>query len=176
MPFPEFPLLFSPIVMIRGSGISLHQGSSWSNLPIKKLSSIKVLSHCCMPLLPFPLLVPFGRIYGILICPPKLKHFWRKACVNALASKYNHWKRNCSLDPLWPRCIREIETVEHVIFRYSFVLKVWKSFPEATSVISSNIVSVVQWSNEWIDSKRFLISLAVCGGWFLWKACNLLVF
>lgn len=74
-----------------------------------------------------------------LSIPPKFKHFWWKVCVNVIASKENLWRGDYALDPFYPRCNKEIESIEHIVFRCSYAKKVWSSFPEASELVAGNI-------------------------------------
>lgn len=115
--------------------------------------------------------------------PPKLKFFLGgdRVCSNALASKENIWLRKCGSSPLCPRCLLEVETVEHILFRCPFS-QVWALLPDIDSSCFPLIVSAVRWFNELVD--KVLESsvedpvitsiLMVC--WFIWKARNSLIF
>ena len=99
-----------------------------------------------------------------VVVPPKLRHFWWKVCVNAIASKENLWRRNCGSDPTCPRCKKEIESVEHIVFRCSFISSVWGEFLKIDSSLFGNDYSALKWTDELISNggQFFYLIISIC--------------
>lgn len=90
------------------------------------------------------------KIWNLKI-PPKVKHFWWRACRNMLATKENLFKRKCSWLPCCPVCNKEVESIEHIIFQCKKVNYVWNicKMPE---VFKWDVSSILQWTNEAMES------------------------
>lgn len=116
-------------------------------------------------------------------CRPKLKHFWWRVCAKQpLASKENFWRRKCCSGRICPRCKVEIGSIEHIVFRCEFALKVWNYFPEVDSSLFSNVSSALVWSNEIFSNAtsssmgvNYFSRIAIVG-WSSWKARNVPLF
>ncbi|KAG5546642.1 hypothetical protein RHGRI_018725 [Rhododendron griersonianum] len=50
--------------------------------------------------------------------PPRVKHFLWRAIRNALATKENLFSRKCARNPLCDYCGTEVESIEHIFFRF----------------------------------------------------------
>ncbi|XP_028111659.1 uncharacterized protein LOC114309966 [Camellia sinensis] len=59
--------------------------------------------------------------------PSKIRHFWWRACNNALVTKAGLYKRKCSASMLCPICQSEIEIVEHLLFDCPWTKAVWSA-------------------------------------------------
>lgn len=58
----------------------------------------------------------FWKFVWNLNIPPKVKHFWWRACRNALATKENLHKRKCARNPICPLCCNSVESIEQLLF------------------------------------------------------------
>lgn len=56
---------------------------------------------------------------------PKVRHFIWRIVRNWLASKENLFRKQCSPTPMCPICEKEVETIEHILFRCSWAVAVW---------------------------------------------------
>lgn len=110
--------------------------------------------------------------------PPKLKHFWWKACCNLLATKENLHRRKCSPSPMCSICCKEAESVEHLIFRCSWTKAVWFGSNLSYKVDTLAIPSVMKWTisvMEHFNSALYchdILSRCIFLAWHVWKARN----
>ncbi|KAF7140294.1 hypothetical protein RHSIM_Rhsim06G0103400 [Rhododendron simsii] len=124
----------------------------------------------------------FWNFLWNLKIPPKLKHFWWRACRNKLATKENLVQRKCAISPICQRCGKAIESSEHILFLCKWARKVFFASPLAGVFFPNEIGSVLAWSlklKEEIDKGNlepdiFTKTVFLC--WFIWKARNDLVF
>ncbi|GJU47294.1 RNA-directed DNA polymerase, eukaryota, reverse transcriptase zinc-binding domain protein [Tanacetum coccineum] len=112
---------------------------------------------------------------------PKIRMYWWKACLNALATYENLSRRGCYCLLICPICYTEIETVEHVLFKCSWTKVVWfgSSLGLRLDNISGPIVSRIQQLLDMVPSNseriKFHTSLANIA-WQIWKSRNAYVF
>ncbi|KAG5556480.1 hypothetical protein RHGRI_006924 [Rhododendron griersonianum] len=124
----------------------------------------------------------FWNFMWNLNIPPKLKHFWWRACRNKLATKENLVQRKCATSPICQRCGKAIESGEHILFLCKWARKVFFASPIAGVFFPNEIGSIMAWSlrmKEEIDNGNlepvfFAKAIFLC--WFIWKARNDLVF
>lgn len=114
--------------------------------------------------------------------PPKLKHFWWKACCDLLATKENLHKRKCQTSPLCSICSKESESIEHVLFRCDWTAVSWFGSNLNYLVDPKSIPSVMKWTisiMENFDSAKDShesVSMCIFLAWQIWKARNGWVF
>jgi len=114
--------------------------------------------------------------------PPKLRHFWWKACCNLLATKENLHRRKCSPSPLCTICNQEKESTEHLFFRCGWTLATWFGNNLTYKVDTEAISSVMKWTIAIMESLnsakegRDLMSRCVSLCWQIWKARHEWVF
>lgn len=113
--------------------------------------------------------------------PPKVKHFWWRACKNAVATKENLYRRKWSRDPICPLCNKDVETIQHLLFRCPKIGSVWE-LCNLTEVYMRDTNSLLRWTNEVVgDTEKtaglthFLSRVAMLG-WSIWKARNEKIF
>lgn len=124
----------------------------------------------------------FWKFIWNLSVPPKLKHFWWKACCNLLATKENLHRRKCNPSPMCPICSREPESIEHLLFKCDWTIAAWFGSCLTYKVDTLAISSVMKWTiaimdhfNSTIDCHNFM-SQCVCLAWHIWKMRNDWVF
>lgn len=114
--------------------------------------------------------------------PPKLKHFWWKACGNYLATKENLHRRKWNPSPSCPICKNYVESIEHILFGCKWTEAVWFGCNLTYKVDSLTISSVMKWTisiMENLDSafdSSEILSKCVCVAWQIWKSRNDWVF
>ena len=57
--------------------------------------------------------------------PTKVKNIIWRACGNYVATNYNLWKRKVKQSPLCLICMKEEETVEHIMLQCEWVKSIW---------------------------------------------------
>lgn len=72
----------------------------------------------------FPRYEFWKQVWNIEVMP-KIKTFWWRVCSNALATRENLFKRNCSTSSLCQICNSQVETVEHLLFECPWTKPVW---------------------------------------------------
>lgn len=75
-----------------------------------------------------------------LHCSPKVKMFWCRTCQNALASGENIKIRLKSFSSACPICFKELESVEHILFRCSWTREVWGRCHAQDRIPSDSVV------------------------------------
>ncbi|KAI8024045.1 hypothetical protein LOK49_LG03G01676 [Camellia lanceoleosa] len=114
--------------------------------------------------------------------PPKLRHFWWRACNNLLASKVNLYRRRCATEALCPICHKESESVEHLLCGCAWTRAVWFGNSLSIPLVEGSIASIQQWTcevykaiadkHDRVDYVCKMIWLA----WHIWKSRNNYVF
>ncbi|CAL5418073.1 unnamed protein product [Camellia sinensis] len=122
------------------------------------------------------------KIIWRLETPPKIRHFWWKACHNLLATKAGLFRRKCGTSAVCPICLSASETVEHLLFDCSWSKAVWFGSSLNLRIDLGSIPNVSQWTSDIIsqasslsDAKASLSKIATVG-WFIWKSRNEFVF
>ncbi|XP_058189247.1 uncharacterized protein LOC131306836 [Rhododendron vialii] len=114
--------------------------------------------------------------------PPKLRHFWWKACCNFLATKQNLHRKRCNPSLVCPICLRDPESVEHLFFQCDWTNAVWFGSSLNYKVESLAISSVMNWIVPVMDHLDSAIDGPACMGkiiflaWQIWKSRNDCVF
>ncbi|CAN1760240.1 Putative ribonuclease H protein At1g65750 [Linum perenne] len=111
-----------------------------------------------------------------LSMPPKLIFFVWRVLKNALATKRNLFRRNCSPSPRCPLCNAVEETSEHLFFGCPLSVRFWeRAMPNLRR--PSEGTTVMQWFQELmtsslasqVDKVGFIL-------WSIWKNRNAEVF
>ncbi|GMP82024.1 hypothetical protein CsSME_00036510 [Camellia sinensis var. sinensis] len=88
----------------------------------------KVLSSSSPPDQPsssFLLPPNFWKHIWTLQVPQKIRHFWWRFCKNLLATKVNLSKCRCAASNMCSVCLKEEESVEHLLFDCGWTKAVW---------------------------------------------------
>lgn len=85
-------------------------------------------------------------------CPPKLKHFWWRCCQYATYSWDNLIIRKCIQSLFCSIWNLEVETIEHILCRCSWVRDVWKACNLKSVTSSPSTTSLLSWFSYWLDS------------------------
>lgn len=96
----------------------------------------------------------YGKLCGVCMkVVNKVKSFWWRASNNIPATKENLLKRRCNSSNLCPICEKEVETVEHTLFFYSWVRPVWFGCNiQVLGDLGGRNASTVKWASEMVDS------------------------
>lgn len=105
--------------------------------------------------------------------PPKIQHFFWRACTGALATKSNLCKRRCGHEVLCSICLQEEETVDHMLLSCDWAHIFWFGCGINNRIRLEEITSFGRWREEWLvknvavdDVTRCFLGF-VC--WFIWK-------
>ncbi|CAN1152069.1 Putative ribonuclease H protein At1g65750 [Linum perenne] len=108
--------------------------------------------------------------------PPKFIIFLWRIARNALGTKRNLWRRNCSPSPACPVCENDNEDIKHCLFLCPRARDVWSKM-EMSSIIPNNSEDIIQkvytrcTTNNGPCVKRCIATM-----WSIWKARNEKVF
>ena len=117
----------------------------------------------------------FWRKIWHLDCPAKVRIFWWKVCRNALATGENLFSRHCKSSPLCTICFREVESVEHVLFRCEWVMNCWSRIVPEKASSFANVISACAWFEECgVNPSCSAAWVVLC--WFIWLERNRCVF
>lgn len=107
---------------------------------------------------------------------PKIKNFLWRAISNALATKWNLWKRHLTRDPICSLCGNFEETIEHVLLLCPWTQGVWfgshlgyRHSPQLITALDSWLTNIMdnRSRNKYIR-KDLLNSIAIIC-WEIWK-------
>lgn len=129
---------------------------------------------------------PLEQVIWKVWAPPKVKFFAWLAAQNRVWTADRLAKRgwpNCGLCPL---CRREQETVDHLIFRCRFSIRLWDMIKEWLQLesIDTSVWHHFESAREWwitlsdssVPNRKALASLALLTSWALWNERNARVF
>lgn len=108
----------------------------------------------------------------------KVKHFILRDCVNAIPTREQLWRRNCSPSPASPCCLNHSENVEHLLLLCAGSKAVWFCGPLSIKVDELHVRRFDEWcyglfSN--LDFSDFSKGLIVITCWFICKSrCSLI--
>lgn len=83
------------------------------------------------------------QVWSIKVIP-KIKSFWWRVCSNAIATRENLFKRNCSPSPLCQICNSQVESVDHLLLECPWTKPVWfgSSFGSLETDSFSNMLNL----------------------------------
>lgn len=82
--------------------------------------------------------------------PNKVKHFLWRACVNALPTKEQLWKRKCSPTPICMCCSSFCESVEHMLLCCEWVESIWFCCPLSLRIDENSILRFDIWLHKFL--------------------------
>ena len=86
---------------------------------------------------------PFWRKLWHLEVPAKIRIFAWKACMNALLTKLNLYKRGINTDVICPICDHGIETILHSLVFCDLARQVWGKWKDFPVNLRSNYLDIV---------------------------------
>lgn len=113
--------------------------------------------------------------------PPKVRHFWWKVLHNALASREDLFYRRCAPSPSCQLCDRELESIEHILFRCAWTRNVWK-LSNVIGWVAFDCVDALGWFSSFLgyfdnlSSAIGIFSFISSVGWSIWLARNEFMF
>ena len=93
----------------------------------------------------------FGRLFGGLDIPPKVRHFAWRACKDILPTKENLMRRKVLLDGQYKVCHGDVQSSGHIFWDYAFIREVWealKLFPLNSRVHFHSFMDLL-WYGIW---------------------------
>lgn len=114
--------------------------------------------------------------------PPKIKHFWWRVCKNTLATKVNLHHRHCSPSSVYPICLSEAESIEHLLFDCAWTKSVWFGSKLNLRIDKGMVTNVVAWTANWFAAEHEgraeckVLNQVFLIGWYIWKARNDFIF
>lgn len=105
--------------------------------------------------------------------PIKVKHFVWRAFHACIPTQVNLIKHHVETDKRFPICRKNLETIDHALFRCSRAKKLWRQLHENIKIMDVNHSSIQDRLLELIKSKQDKIFEWICVGmWAMWNDRN----
>ncbi|GJY06948.1 ribonuclease H-like superfamily protein [Tanacetum coccineum] len=147
-----------------------RQALKWSNFSVNEVASSSSFHNPEF----------WKKVWNIKVMP-KIKTFWWRVCSNALATRENLYKRNCSSSPLCQICNSQVETIEHMFFECPWTKSMWfgSNYGLRANNLSGDFISRISSLIDIFPSKsqalKLLASIAITS-WNICKARNKFIF
>ncbi|PNX98065.1 ribonuclease H [Trifolium pratense] len=117
------------------------------------------------------------KVLWKLNVPPKHSHFIWRCLSNAIPVKGKLFKKGIRCDPLCPRCLNHVETIQHVFLECDWAKKVWFASPLTLNLNSNQLTEFYDWFNYMIiNTDKECMEKIVAITYEIWNTRNLLVF
>ncbi|PNX96793.1 ribonuclease H, partial [Trifolium pratense] len=109
--------------------------------------------------------------------PPKYSHLLWRILNNAIPVKGNLFKKGVKCDPLCPRCLNHVESIQHVFLECEWAKKVWFASPLTLNLNLNQLTDFYDWftfvtNNTDKDCMEKILAII----YEIWNVRNLLVF